>query len=68
MQIHSYGDTHIVQVGHTFMKKKEILENILATCRYLSKNYPGGWVNIRSIRIKTSISLGLPIYMTLSKY
>lgn len=65
MQIHSYGDTHIVQVGHTFMKKKEILENILATCRYLSKNYPGGWVNIRSIRIKTSISLGLPIYMTL---
>ncbi|XP_068965343.1 ribosomal L1 domain-containing protein 1 [Bombus flavifrons] len=65
MQIHSYGDTHIIQIGHTSMKKEEIIENILATCSYLSKNYPGGWANIRSIRIKTSSSLGLPIYTTL---
>ncbi|XP_076763842.1 ribosomal L1 domain-containing protein CG13096 [Xylocopa sonorina] len=65
MQMHSSGDTHIIQVGHTSMRKEEILENILVTCSYLSKNYPGGWANIRSVRIKTSISLGLPIYMTL---
>ncbi|XP_071878569.1 ribosomal L1 domain-containing protein 1 [Bombus fervidus] len=65
MQIHSYGDTHIIQIGHTSMKKEEVIENILATCSYLSKNYPGGWANIRSIRIKTSSSLGLPIYTTL---
>ncbi|KAK9296935.1 hypothetical protein QLX08_009195 [Tetragonisca angustula] len=65
MQIHSCGDTHIVQIGHTSMERKQILENILATCSYLSKNYPGGWANIRSIRIKTSSSLSLPIYTTL---
>ncbi|XP_003702567.2 ribosomal L1 domain-containing protein 1 isoform X1 [Megachile rotundata] len=65
MQIHSFGDSHIVQVGHTLMNVDEILENILAACNYLSKNYPGGWDNIRSIRIKTSNSLALPIYTTL---
>ncbi|KAK1119009.1 hypothetical protein K0M31_013782 [Melipona bicolor] len=65
MQIHSYGDTHIVQIGHTSMERKQVLENVLATCNYLSKNYPGGWANIRSICIKTSSSLSLPIYTTL---
>ncbi|CAL7936007.1 unnamed protein product [Xylocopa violacea] len=29
MQIHSSGDTHIIQVGHTSMRKEEIVENIL---------------------------------------
>ncbi|CAK9833289.1 Ribosomal L1 domain-containing protein CG13096 [Anthophora retusa] len=65
MQMHSFGDTHIIQIGHTSMEKDEILENILATCNYLSKHYPGGWANIRSVRIKTATSLSLPIYTTL---
>ncbi|CAK9796888.1 Ribosomal L1 domain-containing protein CG13096 [Anthophora quadrimaculata] len=65
MQMHSFGDTHIIQIGHTSMEKDEILENILATCNYLSKHYPGGWANIRSVRIKTAASLSLPIYTTL---
>ncbi|XP_034193427.1 ribosomal L1 domain-containing protein 1 [Osmia lignaria lignaria] len=65
MQIHSLGDTHIVQIGHTAMKIEEMLENILAACSYLSKHYPGGWNNIRSVRIKTANSLALPIYTTL---
>nr|XP_031831761.1 ribosomal L1 domain-containing protein 1-like [Nomia melanderi] len=65
MQLHSCGDTHIVQIGHTSMKKEEILENVLATCIGLSKNYPGGWINIRSIRLKTAKSLAIPIYTSL---
>ncbi|CAK9803865.1 Ribosomal L1 domain-containing protein CG13096 [Anthophora plagiata] len=65
MQMHSFGDTHIIQIGHTSMEKDEILENILATCNYLSKHYPGGWANIRSVRLKTTTSLSLPIYTTL---
>ncbi|XP_053975192.1 ribosomal L1 domain-containing protein CG13096-like [Hylaeus volcanicus] len=65
MQLHSCGDTHIVQIGHTSMTNEELLENVLTTCKYLSKNYPGGWANIRSIRIKTPSSLALPIYTTL---
>ncbi|XP_076289276.1 ribosomal L1 domain-containing protein 1 [Lasioglossum baleicum] len=62
MQLHSSGDTHIVQIGHTSMTEKEILENVCAACNHLSKNYPGGWINVRSIRLKTAKSLALPIY------
>lgn len=66
MALHSDGDCHIVQVGNTLMKQDEILENILATCENLSENYPGGWANIRSLRLKGATTLGLPLYMTLS--
>ncbi|XP_076379258.1 ribosomal L1 domain-containing protein 1 [Megalopta genalis] len=65
IQLHSYGDTHIVQIGHTSMRKEEILENVFELCTHLSKNYPGGWTNIRSIRLKTPKSLALPIYTSL---
>ncbi|XP_015437576.1 PREDICTED: ribosomal L1 domain-containing protein 1-like [Dufourea novaeangliae] len=65
MQLHSYGDTHIVQIGNTYMNVEEILENVLAVCNHLSKHYPGGWTNIRSLRIKTTRSVALPIYTTL---
>ncbi|EFN87723.1 Ribosomal L1 domain-containing protein 1 [Harpegnathos saltator] len=65
MQIHSNGDSHIVQVGNTLMQENEILENILATCKNLSKNYPGGWANIRSLRLKGATTIGLPFYITL---
>lgn len=68
MQLHSDGDSHVVQVGNTLMKEQKILENILATCEDLSKNYPGGWANIRCLRLKGPTTLGLPLYMTLSKY
>ncbi|XP_043263629.1 ribosomal L1 domain-containing protein CG13096-like isoform X2 [Colletes gigas] len=65
MQLHSYGDTHIVQIGHTSMTEEEISDNVLAACKHLSKNYPGGWANVRSVSIKTARSLALPIYVTL---
>ncbi|XP_017887539.1 ribosomal L1 domain-containing protein 1-like [Ceratina calcarata] len=65
MPIHPNGDTHVVQVGHSCMKEEQILDNILATCTFLSKHYPGGWTNVRCVRLKTRTSLGLPIYTTL---
>ncbi|KMQ92672.1 ribosomal l1 domain-containing protein [Lasius niger] len=65
MHLHSNGDTHLVQIGNTSMSKKEILKNILATCKNLSKNYPGGWANIRALRLKSTTTLALPFFMTL---
>lgn len=67
MQLHSHGDTHLMQIGNTSMTKKKILKNVLVACEKLSKNYPGGWANIRALRLKSTKSLALPIYMTLSK-
>ncbi|XP_047366090.1 ribosomal L1 domain-containing protein CG13096 [Vespa velutina] len=65
MQLHSFADTHVIQVANTSMKKKQILENVFTVCNRLTKVYPGGWSNIRAIRLKTPTGPGLPIYMTL---
>jgi len=67
MQLHSHGDTHLMQIGNTSMNKKKILKNILVACEKLSKNYPGGWTNIRALRLKGTTTPALPFYMTLSK-
>lgn len=67
MSIHSHGDTHIIQIGNTAMSEKKVLENILAACESLQKNYPGGWANIRALRLKSTKSLSVPFYVTLSK-
>lgn len=67
MHLHSNGDTHLVQIGNTSMSEEKILKNILATCQNLSENYPGGWSNIRALRLKTAKSAALPFYITLSK-
>lgn len=64
MQLHSLADSHIIQVGNTSMKKKHILENVIAVSRSLAKVYPGGWLNIRAIRLKAQKGPGLPIYIT----
>jgi len=67
MCINSHGDSHIIQVGNTDMSESKILQNILAVCKYLHKNYPGGWANIRALRLKGARTLSIPVYMTLSK-
>ncbi|XP_029660234.1 ribosomal L1 domain-containing protein CG13096-like [Formica exsecta] len=65
MHLHSNGDTHLVQIGNTSMSEKEIMTNILATCKDLEMHYPGKWANIRALRLKSTTSLALPFYMTL---
>jgi len=67
IQLHSHGDTHLMQIGNTSMNKKKILKNILVACEKLSKNYPGGWTNIQALRLKGTTTPALPFYMTLSK-
>lgn len=65
MHLTSNGDTQIMQIGTTSMSKTQIVENIEFACKILAKNYPGGWPNIRALRIKSQKSLAIPIYMTM---
>ncbi|XP_025997320.1 ribosomal L1 domain-containing protein 1 [Solenopsis invicta] len=65
MQLHSHGDTHLMQIGNTAMDQKKVLKNILVACKKLAKQYPGGWTNIRALRLKGTTTLSLPFYMTL---
>jgi len=45
----------------------QIAENIVAVADCLSKRYPGGWDNIRSLHIHLQDSPLIPVYMSLSK-
>lgn len=65
LSIHSFGDTHLMQVGNTGMKKEHLADNVMVACQQLNKNYPGGWENVRAVRIKTPKSPSIPIYVTL---
>lgn len=68
LQIHSTGDTYVTQFATCSMSVDEITDNLLSVIEELSKNFPGGWENIRALRIKSPLSLAIPIYMTLSKF
>lgn len=67
MTIHSFGDSHSVQIGTISMKSPKLADNVWATCTSLAAEYPGGWANVRAVHIKTSISPSIPIYMNLGK-
>lgn len=65
--LHAKGDTYIVQVGHSKMKPKNIVENVFAVIEGLEKDFPGGWDNIRALYLKGAVTESIPIYFTLSK-
>ncbi|CAD6215579.1 GSCOCG00000390001-RA-CDS [Cotesia congregata] len=65
MEIHGHGGTHCVRIGTVAMPKNQIAENILAACKVLEKEYPGGFDNIRSMTIKTRRSLAIPVYYSM---
>lgn len=68
LEIHSKGDTYIVQVGNTDMTAPQITENMKCLARGLISVFPGSWQNIRSIHVKTDKSIAIPVYYTLSKF
>lgn len=68
LSLHSKGDSYIVEIGQTNMKKEHAYENIIMIVDQLDNEFPGGLSNIRSIGIKTPKSLTIPLYLTLSKY
>lgn len=59
------GPTKTVQVGRVDMSLCEVSRNIIKVCKYISKHFPGGWKNIRSLNIKGLRSISVPIYMSL---
>ena len=60
---HNKGSCTQLTIGHTSMKSNHLIDNILQATEVLSKKYPGGWENIRSIHLKTETSMSIPLYM-----
>ncbi|KAK4873591.1 hypothetical protein RN001_012951 [Aquatica leii] len=65
MKVHSKGDSYAVQIGHTGMSQKEIVENVIQIVEEMDNLFPGGFDNVRSLGIKSNDSILIPIYLTL---
>ena len=57
------GTCSMLRIGNTSMKPNFLVDNILQATEILSKKYPGGWKNIRSIHLKTETSMSIPIHI-----
>ncbi|XP_028938963.1 ribosomal L1 domain-containing protein 1 [Ornithorhynchus anatinus] len=62
MAISNRGGCSSVQVGHTGMKIKEIVANVISTVEVLSEKLPEKWKNVKMIYMKTERSVSLPIF------
>lgn len=58
----SEGTCLTVKAGTTGMSTKQIAENVAAICAHVPSKIPRRWANVRSIAVKTSNSMALPIY------
>mmetsp|Transcript_31988 Transcript_31988/g.67698 ORF Transcript_31988/g.67698 Transcript_31988/m.67698 type:complete len:576 (+) Transcript_31988:104-1831(+) len=58
----SGGTCVTVKAGNTMMPPAKLLSNIQSICSDVPTKVPRKWSNIRSISIKTSASVALPIY------
>ncbi|KAL3822466.1 hypothetical protein ACHAXA_006894 [Cyclostephanos tholiformis] len=58
----SSGTCLTVKVGNTSMMSGKLLDNISSVCSLVPNKVPRKWNNIKSICIKTTNSLALPIY------
>lgn len=65
LKIHEKGNSTGVQVGIIGMTPDQVLENVKAVAIKLATIYPGGSQNIRSLSIKTTKSMAVPLYLTL---
>ncbi|ORZ04896.1 ribosomal protein L1/ribosomal biogenesis protein [Absidia repens] len=61
------GDYHAIKIAITGQTVKQAYENIINAIDSIVANVPGGVDNVRSLSIKTSDSISLPIYEYLAK-
>jgi len=58
----SAGTCVTIKAGNTAMSQKKLLSNIQSICSIVPTKVPRKYANIRSISIKTTASVALPVY------
>ncbi|XP_010413020.1 PREDICTED: ribosomal L1 domain-containing protein 1-like [Camelina sativa] len=58
------GTCSVIKVGKLSMTRDEIVENVMATVNGVVDALPDKWTYVRSLHLKLSESLDLPIYQT----
>ncbi|XP_010507707.1 PREDICTED: ribosomal L1 domain-containing protein 1-like [Camelina sativa] len=59
------GICSVIKVGTLSMERDEIVENVMATVNGVVDSLPDKWTYVRSLHLKLSESLDLPIYQTM---
>lgn len=67
LHIHPKGDTFIVQVGHSGMTEQQMITNFWSVAQGIDKEFPGHWDNVKSLHMKGSNTMSVPVYLNLSK-
>jgi ribosomal protein L1 len=49
------------------MTAEEIAENVMQAVAVMSKEFPGGWMNVKNLHLKSLRSPSIPFYMAFSK-
>jgi ribosome biogenesis protein UTP30 len=63
-----HGTCAMVTVGNGEMSARQLAENVIAAAEVLSRRYPGGWKNIRSVHVKGDHTAAVPIHISTSKH
>lgn len=58
----SSGDCWIIKLANTNMTEDQVLENLMTALPAVVDKIPKKWKNVKSINIKTSDSIALPVY------
>jgi len=56
------GHSSTLHVANSAFTEEQVIENVTACLKIISKHMIRGWGNIRSIHLKTESSLALPLY------
>ena len=54
-----------IKVAHTGQTVEQAVENVIGAVAEITKIVPRGWNNIKSLNLKTTDSISLPIYTSL---
>ncbi|CAM9495077.1 unnamed protein product, partial [Discosporangium mesarthrocarpum] len=63
----SHGSCWVLKLANTSMTEDQVVENIVAGVAAAVRHVPKKWMNIKSIHIKSSNSVALPIYSSLEE-
>ncbi|KAK9891491.1 hypothetical protein WA026_014728 [Henosepilachna vigintioctopunctata] len=65
-QVHSKGDSFMLQIGHNHMTKRELVENVLTAVEKLDTVFPGAIDNLKIINIFSQRGTSLPVYISIA--
>ncbi|XP_068673908.1 ribosomal L1 domain-containing protein 1-like isoform X1 [Montipora foliosa] len=60
-----FGPCSSIKVAHTGQTAEQAVENVIGAVAEIAKIVPRGWKNIKSLNLKTTDSISLPIYTSL---